>query len=73
VSAWGLFSTVKAANPQVERQQVLRALRDARLVRPQPTALPVKAVSRAGLAATSESLAQARPVSQRIVDERNGP
>ena len=62
----------QAADPQDERQQVRQALRDAGLVRPQPATQPVKAVSETELAAAAASLAQAGPLSQLIIDERNG-
>jgi predicted DNA-binding antitoxin AbrB/MazE fold protein len=61
-----------AADPQDERQQVRQALQDAGLVRRQPATQPVKVVSEAQLAAAADSLAQAGPLSQLIIDERNG-
>lgn len=62
----------QAPGSQEPRQQVRQALTEAGLVRPRPVSQPVEPVSEAQLAAAAEALAQAGPLSDLIIDERNG-
>jgi hypothetical protein len=59
-----------AVRKNEERRRVRQALLDAGVIRPQPQVDPLQPISEAQLAAASEALAMAGPLSELIIAER---
>lgn len=61
-----------APDDQEERQRVRQVLLDAGVIRQRRPAAPVQPVSEAQLAASADALAEAGPLSELIIAEREG-